>query len=183
MRASAAVLALTLGLAACSQAEESEQAQQQEPVEVEKLQHVVDLQAAGLAVPPQGSAGQLDVPFGSRKEAAEATLSSVLGEKLASATNAECPAGPVASSSYEGLTLNYQDDAFVGWMAEAPYLPSETRAQLLASEGVTLVEGSSLGEEFVIGNPDGLSISGLFDGSGDDARVVRMWAGVNCIFR
>jgi len=176
-------LLLALASAACSQGEESAPAQQQEVVDVEKLEHVVDLQATGLAVPPQGGEEQLDVPFGSRMEAAEATLAGVLGDKLASATNAECPAGPVESSSYEGLTLNFQDGGFVGWMAEAPYLPRESRAQLLASDTVTLVEGSTLGEEFVIGNPDGLSISGLFDAVGDDAKVSRMWAGVNCIFR
>ena len=107
----------------------------------------------------------------------------MLGEVLESGANAECPAGPVESTSYEGLTLNYQEDAFAGWMAEAPYLPPETRAELLGQDGIALVEDSTLGEEFVIGDPAGLSISGLFDGAGDDARVIRMWAGVNCIFR
>ncbi len=186
MRRSLSLLGIAaLIVAGCSQGEAGDAPPPQPDtlVEVDKLKHLVDLQAVGLAVPPQGGDEQLDVPFGSRRAAAEATLAGVLGEVLESGANAECPAGPVESTSYEGLTLNYQEDAFAGWMAEAPYLPPETRAELLGQDGIALVEDSTLGEEFVIGDPAGLSISGLFDGAGDDARVIRMWAGVNCIFR
>lgn len=156
---------------------------EQTPVEVDKLDHLVDLQATGLVVPAQNGEEQMDVPFGSRRAAAEATLASVLGEVLDTGSNGECPAGPIESTTYEGLTLNYQDGVFVGWMAEAPYLPPETRAQMLAREDISLVEDSTLGEEFVLGDPMGLAIAGLFAGEGDDAPVERMWSGTNCIFR
>ncbi len=186
MRAAALLLLpLSLALAACSPGGEGEQAQQQpdSPVAVDKLKHLVDLEAVGLSVPPQAGDEQMDVPFGSRRAAAEATLASVLGEVLETGANAECPAGPVETTSYEGLTLNYQEGVFVGWMATAPYLPPQGRRELAGRDDLTLVEDSTLGEEFAIGDPAALSISGLFDGAGDDARVARMWAGVNCIFR
>ena len=143
----------------------------------------IDLQAGGLSIPPQGGNEALDVPFGSRCEAAEATLATALGEVKSRSQNAECPSGPLQMTRYEGLTLTFRDDEFVGWFASDPYLPPETRLSLLATGGIEMVEGSSLGEQFRIGEESGPAIFGRFDGEGDEARVESLWAGENCLLQ
>lgn len=143
----------------------------------------IDLQASGLVIPPQGGNEALEVPFGSNRAAAETTLAIVLGEVVARGESGECPAGAVETTEYEGLTLNFQDGEFVGWFAEDPYLPPEMRLAVLSSGGIEMVDDSTLGEEFIIGGPEGPVISGLFDGPGDEARVQHLWAGTNCLFR
>jgi len=143
----------------------------------------IDLQASGITVPPQDGDAALEVPFGSKRAAAEATLAVVLGSVVERRENDECPAGPMAMTEYRGVTLNFQDDRFVGWFATDPYVPDQTREEMLATEGVVLIGDSTLGPEFVIGDVDGMSIGGLFDGALDDSAVFSLWAGVNCFFR
>ena len=54
---------------------------------------------------------------------------------------------------------------------------------MLTDPAVTLVDGSTLGEEFTIGATGGPIISGLFAGVEDTAPVEALWAGTNCLFR
>ncbi len=143
----------------------------------------LDLLASGLSVPAQDGDQLLEVPFGSVRAATEASLAAVLGEEIERGETAECPPGPMQWTQYEGVTLNFQEDRFVGWFATEPYLPLETRGELIAAGSVTMFEDSTLGEEFTIGNPELRTISGLFADEGDEAQVIGLWAGLNCIFR
>ncbi len=143
----------------------------------------IDLQATGLVIPPQMGTDLLEVPFGSLRAGAETSLAVTLGDVRARTSNDECPAGPLAMTEYEGLTLTFQDDRLVGWSAHDPYLPEATRGDMLAAGEATMFADSSLGEEFTIGQDPGPYISGMFDGGGDDAHVEMLWAGTNCIFR
>ncbi|WP_340587967.1 hypothetical protein [Erythrobacter alti] len=178
-----AYLAIPLiALAACSQ----EPAEDIETVETEAAEPMedatLDLQAGGIIVPPQNGFEQYDVPFGSMRAATEVTLSNVLGEVIEQSEQAnDCG---LHFTRYQGLTLNFRQDEFVGYWAEAPYVPELSRAEMLADTGVALADGEGvLDDEFVIGDPQGEGIGGVFTGSGDDAAVRALWAGENCIAR
>ena len=185
MRRIAVLAALPLLLAACNEAAEVPEAAETAAAPAEDL--MLDLQATGIVVPAQGGAEQLDIPFGSTRAAAEATIASVAGEVADRGENAECGAGPMQMTEYARLTLNFQDDKFVGWFARAPYVPELPRSEMLADPAVALVDGSTLGEEFTIGAVGGAAggpmISGLFAEAQDTAAVEALWAGTNCLFR
>lgn len=174
--------ALSLALAACSSETPVEEgdapaAEAGDPVpEGAMPEATLDLQASGLIVPPQGGFEQLDVPFGSMRAATEATLANVLGEAKARGKTEECG---YETTSYEGITLHFRDDKFVGYYANAPYVPELTRVQMLEDPAVKLVEDSTIDGEFTIGDPAGEVIGGVF--VGEETRA--LWAGENCIAR
>lgn len=183
-RLSLALLALPLALAACGDAPGDDgmdtapdAAETAAPME----DAAIDLQGTGIVIPAQSGFEELAVPFGSARAPTEATLGNVLGTALdESAEPNDCG---LTFTSYDGVTLNFRDDEFVGYYAEAPYVPEITRAELLAGENVNLVEDSTVGEEFTIGAAEGPDIAGLFSGAEDGASVQALWAGENCIAR
>lgn len=177
-----ALLALPLMLAACGEAAEDAALSDEEIDAANPLADAsLDLQGTGIVIPAQAGFEELAVPFGSGRIPTEATLGNVLGDAVEEATGPnDCG---LTWTSYEGVTLSFRDDSFVGYFAEPPYVAIGTRAQLLAADNVAMVEGSTLGEEFTIGAPDTPTISGLFSGAGDDAMVIALWAGENCIAR
>lgn len=177
----AIALVSALALAACGSAEDAEQSEPSAAIEPGP-KDMLDLQANGLTVPAQDGEETFEVPFGSQREATEITLASVLGDVVEQVGNAECPVGPLEMTSHDGMVLYFRDDAFVGYTARAPYVPDLTRAEMLADPAVSLVEDSTLGEEFLIGTAES-GIAGLFDGEGEDARVATMWAGMTCVAR
>ncbi|MBD3728417.1 MAG: aspartate-semialdehyde dehydrogenase [Sphingomonadales bacterium] len=137
------------------------------------------LNAGGISI--AGAKGDIQVAFGTARAAAEVALVPLLGEPKSRDHNDECGAGPMDFSHYGTLTLNFQDDKFVGWSANgAPWLPGETRGDLAAQ--VKMQDDSTLGEEFVMGEGNAI-VSGLFDGEGAGAKVTDLWAGTGCIFR
>ena len=180
---------LPLAMAACTPPteEEAEQAaaEQEEADAAQQLEEAtLDLRADGIIIPAQAGFEQFSVPFGSNRAATETTLASVLGEVRERGENAECGAGPMQMTTYDGMVLNFQDDKLVGYFAREPYVPELTRAEMLADPMVTRMEDSTLGEEFTIGNADSeTAISGLFTGTEDDADIEALWAGANCLFR
>ncbi|MDE1468348.1 hypothetical protein [Aurantiacibacter sp. D1-12] len=180
MRQYAALLTIPLMLAACQPADgDAENGDAEAPVEVME-EASLDLQATGLIVPPQNGFERLDVPFGSNRSATEATLANVLGEAIDTGGPNDCG---LEYTSYAGVTLQFREDAFVGYMAEAPYVPEIPRAEMLGDAGVTLLEDSTIENEFVIGDPQGEGIGGVFAGAEDEAAVEALWAGENCIAR
>ena len=180
----ALVLLPALALAACSAQDEAEEPTAAQVAEAPEPgpKDMLDLQATGLTVPAQDGDETMEVPFGSQRAAAEATLAGVLGEATERVENSECGAGPMQLTSYEGMVLHFQDGQFVGYTARAPYVPELSREDMLADPAVQMMDGSTLGEEFTIGSGDAL-ISGLFDGAGAQAGITTMWAGATCIFR
>ena len=144
------------------------------------------LEGEGLRVfnPDTGAARPL--PFGM----AQAQLMAVLATRGEAETgvNGECGAGPLGHAAWpDGLTVRFQDDRFVGWsvdMRAAGKLttadgvgPGSTRRALEEGYAAT-VEESTLGQEFTVGE-----MGGLLDGSGPEAKITAMWAGVTCHFR
>jgi hypothetical protein len=87
----------------------------------------------------------------------------------------------------DGLGLAFQDGVFVGWS-----LDDRAGGVLTTSSGIgpgssrreiekvyrVAVEETTLGTEFSVGE-----VSGLLDGTGPDARITNLWAGVACLFR
>ena len=105
------------------------------------------------------------------------------------AANAECPAGPLTFADWgDGFQLAFSEGKFAGWTAAegAPHgfatlsgvHIGSTLADLRAAHPDVAVREDSLGPEFAAGE-----IYGTLSGTGDDATVTTMWAGVNCVFR
>lgn len=173
----------TLALAGCDQIPDGKGAAEEAVQSPVKLN--VNLDATGITVPAQGDIEANIIPFGTVRANAEDALHAALGSVKDRQGNAGCPAGPMSSTKYDGITLNFQKDKFVGWFADGgDYLPDLPRAELAeASGGLTRVDESTLGVEYFAGENEGSTISFLFAGEGEDANPSAMWAGVNCIFR
>lgn len=190
MKHGSAWLALTgaLALAACdsngvpSPAEREAGQTDQQPVAAD----VVELRGQGLAAGPEAfyfAAGQQEV---------ETALAKVLGPSLRSGSNPECGAGPVTFTDFAGgLTAHFQEGRLVGWnwhLAQDGDRPAtgvvkleggvqigSPRSAVLAAPGYAPVEGSTLGEEFALGDAIGGFISG--------DTVEMLYAGTQCFFR
>ena len=182
MRATLFFVLPLLALAACTPAEDAPaddaatEARSEAPADA-----TIDLGAGGITIPAQNGFEQLAAPFGSARAATEATLANVVG----AATGGHDGTGDcwLKTTEYAGLTLSFNEaDEFVGYYATPPWSGTGQRADMLANDEITMVEDSTLGEEFTIGEGEAI-ISGLFTGTGDDATVEALWAGENCIFR
>lgn len=154
-----------------------------------------------LAIDPEGlrfvdpQTGRTSLlAFGRNQSETERALTPVLGEGTARGTNSECGAGPVDMLHYGALTLNFQDDEFLGWFLGGRDGKSDltnmagigigsTRAEVEDVLAIRMLEGSTLGAEFQSGPQDGAGIGGLFGGPGKDAQVDSLWAGLTCFFR
>jgi hypothetical protein len=147
---------------------------------------VVELRAQGLVAGPEAfyfAAGQKEV---------ETALARVLGAPLRSGSNPECGAGPVHFTDFPGgLTAHFQQGRLVGWnwhLAQDGDTPARgtvklagtvqlgmARSLVEAAPGFAPVAGSTLGEEFALGEAIGGFIAG-------DA-VEMLYAGTQCFFR
>jgi len=127
------------------------------------------------------------LPFGMPMEAVLATMEGLRG-KAERSTNSECGAGSIEFANWkDGLGLLFQEGRFVGWALDGRgggevktsggVGPGSTRRELEAAHQIKIDE-TSLGTEFMAGD-----IAGVLDGAGPDARILTMWAGVNCVFR
>jgi hypothetical protein len=125
--------------------------------------------------------------FGMRREELLAVLESSRSP-ADGGTSRDCGAGPLDYSAWaDGLTLYFQEGRFAGWALDERAAgahatasgigPGSTRSALDAAYDAK-VEESSLGMEFDAGG-----LFGVLDGSGPNARVTALWAGVSCVFR
>lgn len=100
----------------------------------------------------------------------------------------ECGAGPLDYAKWDdGFTLYAQDGAFMGWFADTQAAgrlstasgigPGSTRAELDSAYAAEVFE-STLGTEFLAGD-----LGGLLDGTGKQATITALWAGLGCSFR
>lgn len=177
------LIALPLMLAACGDAGEGGEALTDAEIDAANplADASLDLQGTGIVIPAQAGFEELAVPFGSGRIPTEATLGNVLGDAVDESSEPnDCG---LTWTTYEGVSLSFRDDIFVGYFAEPPYVAIGTRADLLSGDNVAMVEGSTLGEEFTIGAPETPVIAGLFSGAEDDATVQALWAGENCLAR
>jgi hypothetical protein len=139
----------------------------------------------GLDVTGGGTPKRL--AFGGAQARVLADVGAVLGQPREQGMQEECPAGPLYHVSFaEGLELQFQDSAFVGWFARqgsslrtaAGVGQGSTLSQLKAAYPATTVEETSLGSEFAAD-----SLYGVLATPSDAGEVEVMFAGINCIFR
>lgn len=139
----------------------------------------IQLTETGLG--PAGSPLQID--FGRAQQGVLDAVTALQGEGPRAATlQRECGAGPVFVANWDnGLTLNFMDNKFLGWVVQAPFraayptgaVPLGTAEADLA--GLTLDE-TSLGKEFFGGGMWHLVEE-------DRAQVTTIWSGLTCFFR
>lgn len=166
----AAIWVAALGLSACVAAPMSERPAQPSGMVLTRN-----------GVQPVGS--DLRVDFGRAQPGVVAAVSKLQGaQPVAVSTNQNCGAGPVTSARWRnGLTLNFQNGAFLGWVVQEPYNgPTNAADNLrigtgLGDLGVPL-EQTTLGREFL---KDG--IWGLV--AEDESQVGTLWSGLTCFFR
>lgn len=189
MRIACLVVAGALGLAGCDSGDVPSPTEREQQTQVEAApvaDDAVELRTEGLMAGAESfffAAGQAEV---------EAALTSVLGAKLRTGENAECGAGPVIFTDYAGgLTAHFQKGRLVGWNWHTPQdgdAPApgtialagdvaigSPRAVVEAAPGFSRVEGSTLGEEFALGDRIGGFIAG--------DKVEMLYAGTQCFFR
>jgi hypothetical protein len=136
---------------------------------------------------PNGAARAL--PFGTAQGDVTASLEQLRGD-AAKGINQDCGAGPVQFASWpDGLSLVFQNGRMAGWSIDGRASGGittadgigigTTRSQLEDAIGPPIkVQRTSLGIEFSAGE-----YHGLFDGTGENARITDMWAGVSCAAR
>ncbi|MBJ7441442.1 MAG: hypothetical protein JHD35_20820 [Sphingopyxis sp.] len=153
----------------------------------------VSLDGEGLRFVDKSSGKASLLAFGVPRAQAEAALANVAGKEDDRSTNDECGAGPMQFTRYDAMTLNFQDDKFVGWfLGNEPGAAAfstisgiaigTTRAKAGESVSIIDVEDSTLGEEFSIGAGENV-VGGMFAAPGDAAKIDALFAGVNCFFR
>jgi hypothetical protein len=153
------------------------------------------LDAEGLRFVDQQSGRARLLAVGSARDQAEEAMARARPEVPDRSHNSECGAGPMDFTSYGPFRLHFQDDRLVGWSA-GPGPSAEAyatmdgiavgspRHEVEARRTLSMVEGSTLGEEFVIAPGSGeAGIAGIFGGPGEEARVEALWAGATCNFR
>jgi hypothetical protein len=185
-----AVLALSaaLALSACDSGGVPSPAERQEGEAVAQplAANAVELRGDGLAAGSEAfffAAGQAEV---------EAALAKALGAKLRTGENGECGAGPVTFTDFAGgLTAHFQEGRLVGWnwhMTQDGDAPATgtvklagdvqlnaARSLIEGASGFTPIEGSTLGEEFALGQ----NIGGFIEAD----KVAMLYAGTQCFFR
>lgn len=135
----------------------------------------------GGGIAPVGS--DLRIDFGRAQPGVVEAVSRLLGQTpVREGTNRECGAGPVYAAQWDtGLTLNFMDGQFLGWVVQPPFQGSyPAGAQPLGTPvsalGAAGLEHTSLGREFAVGQVYHL----VGDGQ---SSVSTVWSGLTCFFR
>ncbi len=157
------------------------------PFEVPRLTLTHD----GLMLTPERGNPPRSFAFGTPRAEVETLAERHVGAVTDRSRNEECGAGPIDFTEYGPLILNFQDDRFVGWFAgdgtrvatADGVVPGATRAQLESTLTVAMIPDTTLEGEFEYAGRGGEAIGGFLDGSGQDARVTALYAGINCFFR
>ncbi|WP_426038432.1 hypothetical protein [Brevundimonas sp. DC300-4] len=156
-----------------------------DPAAAEKPKLAVDSEGLRWFL-PNGSARPL--AFGMPEAEVLASLERVRGP-AGKGVNQDCGAGPVQYANWsDGLSLVFQNGEFAGWgldrrasgaLATSNGVgPGTTRATLEDSFGLVTFQNTSLGSEFAGGG-----IFGVLNGTGPEAKITDMWAGVSCVAR
>lgn len=184
---------VALALAACGDADRSAEPPTAEEIAAQTpnapRNRPIDLRADGLVIAAPEAGGTATVlDFGDPQDAVVEELTMIFGGPQFG-TNEECGAGPMEFATFDQFVANFQDERFVGWMVNGP----SERAVFTGPDGVKLglpaselselptydvLEDSTLGEEFMLGDSEML-VSGLIE----DGEVATLWGGANCNFR
>ncbi|TRD12426.1 aspartate-semialdehyde dehydrogenase [Erythrobacter insulae] len=131
------------------------------------------------------TAGTESFYFAAGQNEVEGALEQALGDPGDKGENGECGAGAMAFASYPGgLTVNFQGGSLVGWNWDSDadnislngdYRIGTLRTEIEALDGFVMIEDSTLGEEFALGD----RIGGFFEGD----AVSMFYAGTQCFFR
>lgn len=154
----------------------------------------VALSGCTLAVPPamtpaqpagltpdafglQPAGTDLRIDFGRAQAGVIETVSRLLGDDPSDVTtNRECGAGAVTAARWpNGLTLNFLDGDFRGWVVDEPGLSPAGLQVGQAPPSVPMTD-TSLGREF---ERDGVWALVLPDRPG----IAAIWSGTSCFFR
>jgi hypothetical protein len=124
---------------------------------------------------------RLSIDFGRAQVGVIDTVSRLLRADPDEVTTvAECGAGPMTIARWEnGLSLNFVDEDFRGWVSSDPDLPVDggfVPGQPRVSMPQVSFQVTSLGNEFNIG-----PVSGLLDET--ETGILLMWSGATCFFR
>lgn len=138
-----------------------------------------------------GSGPRTSVRFGAPRAEVDALVEKALKAEGERSSNAECGAGAMDFTDIGPLQIAYQDGKFVGWYLDDGegvatsdgVVPGMALAQLKEWRMVRVITDSTLEGEFEYQTGDGGMITGFFEGSQDDGKVVALQAGFNCFFR
>jgi hypothetical protein len=156
------------------------------PVATDSL---LTVEAKGLRVTDIPSAKDMPLPFGIAQDALLRAVA-FQGQPTNIDTHNECGAGPMTIAQFNGLDLLFQDGKFAGWVVNDVKPNVLTTTAGVGSQGSpatleelksfykTSVEKSTLGQEF-----QAEGIGGLLDGTGPEAKVTSLWAGLTCFLR
>jgi hypothetical protein len=133
----------------------------------------------GTGIDP--SISRLSIDFGRAQVGVIDTVSRLLRADPAEITTvAECGAGPMTIARWDnGLSLNFVDADFRGWVSSDPDLPVDggfMPGQARVDMPSVSFQVTSLGNEFNIG-----PISGLLND--EETAILLMWSGATCFFR
>lgn len=134
-------------------------------------------------------AGAESFYFAAGRNEVETALTKVLGEPVSTSQNDECGAGPMVVTRYPGeLMVNFQGGSLVGWnigtatedeaariQIDADVVIGTSLDELSSAVGYSPFEGSTLGEEFSVGERLG--------GFVENGKVSMLYAGTQCFFR
>lgn len=153
----------------------------------------VGLDGEGLRFIDKASGKASLLAFGTPRAQAEEALARVMGTLDDRSTNEECGAGTMEFTRFDAMTLNFQQDKFVGWfLGNEPGADhystmsgiaiGTTRAKTGESVKLVAIEDSTLGEEFSLGEGENV-VGGMFAAPGETAKIDALFAGTNCFFR
>ncbi len=180
-----AAIAACIAVAGCNAAGDADEA-----AEGEAANNREDLSIVARVDGVRLSDDSHTITFGMPKEDAVITMTEIAGEPTDSGSNNECGAGPMEFTHFHQLTLNFQQEALVGWslvrgddaLERSVATPGgiaigSSRAAVDAAPQAVFEE-TSIGMEFTA---DG--VDGLMSEDAPDGVVTDLWAGTNCIFR
>lgn len=138
---------------------------------------VLTLDAQGI----QPTVSALRIDFGRAQAGVIDTVTRLLDDRPEAITAlSDCGAGPVTAATWEdGLTLNFQNGQFVGWVSSDPDLAVAggfRAGQPRLAMPQTSFQITTLGTEFSRSNINGILTE-------DDEAIGALWAGVTCFFR
>lgn len=188
MRFALVTLASAVLLTGCDSGEVPSPAERQQ-----SKANVGAVEANAVELRPEGlTAGAESFYYAAGQKEVEGALAKALGPVQRTGDNPECGAGPITFTDFPGgLTVHFQQGRLVGWNwhltqdGDAPASGTvrlagkvqvgSPRADAEAAAGFSPIEGSTLGEEFALGN----AIGGFIAAD----RVEMLYAGTQCFFR